>query len=69
MARTLFGGVCLFCLLQSSYSALLYASEVPFRSGDGGFRVREPCIFHSSLPGVQAHPDFFFFFLSSFLVM
>ena len=62
-------GLSLFCLLQTISCVLLQASEAPFLSciisslEKGLPRVREPFLFHSSLPGVQVSSQFFFSFV------
>lgn len=69
MSWTLCGGLSLFCLLQDGCFILLQASEVLFLSWmislpvKGLPRMREPFLFHSSLPEVQA-PVFPFVLLS-----
>lgn len=69
VAQILCAGLSLFCQPQSSCCALFWASEGPFLSQlisglvKGVYRVREPFVFHSSLPGALI-PSWFFFFLS-----
>lgn len=65
--------VSLFCLQQTSCCACLQASEAPFLSWlislqvKGLPRLREPFLFHSSVPRAQVLSQFIF--VSSYLVM
>ena len=71
---TVCAGLSLFCLPQTGFCTLLWASEAPFLSwlisllARGLLRVQEPFLFFSSLPGLQSCPSSSIFFFFPFIL-